>query len=57
MFYKNFLSLSILLFLSNCTNVNLIKDKLNINLTKRPEALCKEKYYEITEYYEKNINK
>jgi len=39
------------------TNVNLIKDKLNINLTKRPEDLCKEKYYEITEYYEKNINK
>jgi len=32
MFYKNFLSLSILLFLSNCTNVNLIKDKTNIIL-------------------------
>ncbi len=32
MFYKNFLLLSILLFLSNCTNVNLIKNKTNIIL-------------------------
>jgi 16S rRNA (adenine1518-N6/adenine1519-N6)-dimethyltransferase len=35
-------------------DIDLIKNKLNLNLSDRPEDLAKEKYYQMTEYYEKN---